>query len=120
MRLRQILEDLLREAPGARAAILADWEGESVITAGADGDDFELKVIGAHQAIFLEKLREISRRLRLGEAREIVMVNERFNIIIAAVNREYYMVLTTSAGALAAAVRPALKKARQAILEDIS
>ena len=48
------------------------------------------------------------------------MVNERFNIIIAAVNREYYMVLTTSAGALAAAVRPALKKARQAILEDIS
>ena len=38
MRLKEILEELVERTPGARAAVLADWEGEAVV-AYPSGDE---------------------------------------------------------------------------------
>jgi len=50
-----ILETLIREVQGARAAIFSDGEGESIEFCG-DMDPYDIKVIGAYAAIILDQL----------------------------------------------------------------
>ena len=121
MRLRQILEDLVERAPGVSAAILADWEGESVAayTSGED-TDYEIKFVGAHHGIILRRAREMIDRLAMGEAREITFSQERFHVITVPVNRDYYLVLVLGPAALPARARPEIQKAVKDIEKDIS
>jgi predicted regulator of Ras-like GTPase activity (Roadblock/LC7/MglB family) len=122
MRLHRILHDLVETAPGAIAAVLADWEGESVAvyTRGGDGSDYEIKFVGAHQGILLARAREMIERLRQGEPREFTISSDRFQAITVPVNHDYYVVLTLAPGALPFRVRAAVKKAVAEIEADIA
>jgi predicted regulator of Ras-like GTPase activity (Roadblock/LC7/MglB family) len=120
MGLSQILETLVERVPGAKAAILADWEGEAVVayTSGED-TDYEIKFVGAHHGIILNRAREMIERLAMGEAREITFSLERFHVITTPVNRDYYLVLTLGPGALPARAKPEVQKAVKDIEKDI-
>lgn len=121
MQLLQILNDLLAGAPGARSAVLADWEGEAVVVAARNGDrEYDIKVIGAHHGIILALARQMLTRLGLGEASDLTFVHDKFQVITAPVNREYYVVLTLDPAALPALARPALQDAIVALEKEIN
>jgi len=119
MGLQEIIEELVAAAPGAVAAILADWEGEAVVTATRNGGDYEIKFIGAHHGLLLDRSRELGRRLKIGEPREICFQLDAFNIITAPVNREYYLVLTLEARVHPVLARHHFSNAVRQISEDI-
>jgi len=120
MRLDRILEDLVESVPGARAAVLADWEGEAVVSyTSGEQTDYEIKFVGAHHGILLERAREMIKRLSLGNTREISFVMDRFNVITAPVNSEYYLVLTMAPRSAPAMARMSMRKAMTEIERDI-
>ena len=119
MGLQQIIDELVAATPGAVAAILADWEGEAVVTATANGGDYEIKFIGAHHGLLLDRSRELTRRLKIGDPREICFVHDGFNILTAPVTREYYLVLTLEARVHPVLARPQFYAAVKQISEDI-
>ncbi|OHB31490.1 MAG: GTPase-activating protein [Desulfuromonadaceae bacterium GWC2_58_13] len=93
MAFKKILGRLVESVPGAKGAILADWEGESVDQV-ARMDDYELKVIGAHKGVILANLRDVVRRLEGSDLKEIVVTSAGMQIIIMPVTPEYFLVLT--------------------------
>lgn len=111
MRLQRILDELVEAAPGATGAILADWEGEAVVTRSMNGGDYEIKVIGAHQGVILAEAREMFKRLRLGETTLITFALQNFNAVTAPINHEYYLVLTLRPEAIPGRARPAIRAA---------
>jgi len=99
MPFKAILEELVERVPGARAAVLADWEGESVAAyTSGEGTDYDIKFIGAHHGIILEHARKVLTELKLGQAQELSFVQEQFQVLTVTVNSEYYVVLTLSPG----------------------
>jgi len=120
MRLQQILENLVTSVPGATGAILADWEGEAVVSYAPEQSDYNIKFVGAHHGILLNRARELSERLCLGAARQITFLQENFHVITAPVNSDYYLVMTLRPGAAPAMARVPVKKAIREIEADIS
>ncbi len=92
MPFERLLTELVREVPGAMGAILADWEGEAVAQA-ALMDDYELKIIGAHQGILLNHFRDAIRRLGLDELEELAVMTEDLRIFVVPVTMDYYVAL---------------------------
>ena len=111
MLLDQIIEELVEMTPGARAAILADWEGEAVVTyTSGEETDYEIKFVGAHHGILLTRAKEMIDRLSLGSPTQISFKHDLFNVITAPVNNDYYIVLTLGPDALIAQANMTLKK----------
>jgi len=119
MGLQEIVNQLVASTPGALAAILADWEGEAVVIATRRGGDYEIKFIGAHHGLLLDRSRELTRRLMIGEPREICFQARDFNILTAPVNKEYYLVLTLEARVHPVLARPRFYEAVREIRHDI-
>jgi predicted regulator of Ras-like GTPase activity (Roadblock/LC7/MglB family) len=93
MPFKKLLTELVRNVPGATGAILADWEGEAVDQV-ARMDDYELKVIGAHQGVILYNLKETLSRLEESEVRELVVTTGTTQTLVLPINAEYFLVLT--------------------------
>jgi predicted regulator of Ras-like GTPase activity (Roadblock/LC7/MglB family) len=99
MPFKHILQEMLDRMPGARGAIIADWEGEAVDQV-ARIDDFEIKVFGAHKGIILTRLREALQRLDGGDLEEVLIQYENDSAIILPLNEDYFLVLTIGPGEL--------------------
>jgi predicted regulator of Ras-like GTPase activity (Roadblock/LC7/MglB family) len=121
MRLKEILEELVERTPGARAAVLADWEGEAVVayTSGEE-TDYDIKFVGAHHGIILARAREMIERCDLGSPRELTFSQQNFQVITIPVNSDYYLVLTLQPGPHAPFAKAAVKKAVHEIEQDIA
>ncbi len=120
MSLDKIIEDLVESVPGSRAAILADWEGEAVVTyTSGERTDYEIKFVGAHHGIILARAKEMIERLSHGAAEKIVFHQDEFTVITAPVNDEYYVVLTLDPYAIPGQADMGLRKAVKLIKEDI-
>jgi hypothetical protein len=101
-----ILEDLLDAIPGAQAAALVDYEGETVDYAG-DLDPFDLKVSAAHWQIVLSEIAET----RLGAPRQLVVRARARSYIIRQLQSGYAVVLLLHPRAAFAASDRALQEA---------
>jgi predicted regulator of Ras-like GTPase activity (Roadblock/LC7/MglB family) len=97
MAFKEILGKLVAAVPGATGAILADWEGEAVDQV-ARMDDYQLKIIGAHQGVILSRLRELVRRLEGCDPKEIVVTSADVEVLVMPVTHEYFLVLTLERG----------------------
>ncbi len=97
MSFKSLLEQLLERAPGARGAIIVDWEGEMVDHA-ACMDSYDLQVLGAHKGVILANLREAVRRLGDEEIEEIVISTAARQTLILPVTHEYALILTLDRG----------------------
>ena len=93
MPFKELLAKLVEGVPGARGAIVADWEGEAVDHAGLM-DDYELKVVGAHKGVILNNLREVVRRLDGGRLEELAIATERTQTLVLPLTEEYFLVLS--------------------------
>lgn len=100
MPFKSLLTQLVESIPGATGAILADWEGEAVEHFCLSGDDYELKIIGAHKGIILNRLKELEQALAGGEPREVVISTSDRHIIAGTIGPEYELVLTLERHAL--------------------
>ncbi len=97
MAFKKILGELVERVPGARGAILADWEGEAVDQV-ARMDDYELKVIGAHKGVILTNLRDAVRRLEGSDLTELVVTTEKSQTLVMPITHDYFLVLTLGRG----------------------
>ncbi len=93
MPFKAIIEDLVTTTPGANGAILADWEGEAVVQC-CHYDDFELKVIGAHNGILFNLMKDLHRQFADGGVREAVIATEQIQVIVGAVGPDYSLIMT--------------------------
>lgn len=93
MGFQSILQSMLAEVPGAKAAMFLDYEGESVEIAGQGISPHELKVVGAYQGIFLTLLRRIAENHRLGDPLRFKTDLERLRLLNTVIDEDYYLVL---------------------------
>jgi predicted regulator of Ras-like GTPase activity (Roadblock/LC7/MglB family) len=93
MPFKSLLGKLVANVPGAKGAIIVDWEGEEVDHV-ARMDDYELKVLGAHKGVILDHLRAAVARLEGAELEEIVVTTTHNQTLIMPVSLEYCLVLT--------------------------
>jgi len=122
MKLNRILEQLVASVPGAGAAALLDWEGESVVLFNqSKHSDYQIKLLGAHHGIILDRARQMIKRLSLGgEPTELIFSLQNLNVVTMPVNHEYYLMLTLRPGSAPVFAGGALRRAAAEIEADIS
>lgn len=113
----QILENLISSVNGAQAAIFLDGDGESIAQIGDAAGD--IRLIGAWKEIHLDRIREITGRLGLGETRAVLFSLEEGNELIVPVSDEYCLLLFLSAFADLRDAMAKLKEAVQRLRENI-
>ncbi|WP_437784244.1 roadblock/LC7 domain-containing protein [Sorangium sp. So ce1097] len=101
-----ILEDLLCAIPGAHAAALVDFEGETIDYAGCL-DPFDLKVTAAHWQIVLSEIASSP----LGVLRQITVRAHRKSYIVRHIQPGYAVVIVLHPRAAFAASHRALQEA---------
>lgn len=112
MPFKSILQDLVQSTPGATGAILIDWEGEAVELYSPATDEFDVKIIGAHQNIIFNRIREIRLRVPTQTVRDTVITTDRHHLILCAVGDDYALVTTLERHSL---VGRALVRVQQAV-----
>jgi predicted regulator of Ras-like GTPase activity (Roadblock/LC7/MglB family) len=119
MAFKRLLAQLITSVPGARGAIMADWEGEAVDQVGLM-DDYDLQVMGAHKGVILQNLYQIASRLGNDRPSEVVITTTRAQTLLLPVTSDYFLMLTLDRGS---AIGRALFEARrctQALYREIA
>ncbi len=112
MPFKSILQDLVQSTSGATGAILIDWEGEAVEFYSPAAEEFDIKILGAHQNIIFNRIREIRFRVPTQSVREAVITTDRQHLILGAVGDDYTLVATLERTSL---VAPALVRVQRAV-----
>jgi predicted regulator of Ras-like GTPase activity (Roadblock/LC7/MglB family) len=97
---KTILKDLVQSVPGATGAILTDWEGEAVEYYSVSDNDYDLKILGAHQNIILNRVREVRDRIPSQTVRETVISTDLQHLVLGAVGNDYTLVMVLERNAL--------------------
>jgi hypothetical protein len=91
---RQILDELLVTTRGALAALFLDFEGETVaLVCDRDLSDHGLRILGAYQGIFLDRLRTLCTNAGAGEPLRFKIQFEAMSVMSYDVKDGYYVVL---------------------------
>jgi predicted regulator of Ras-like GTPase activity (Roadblock/LC7/MglB family) len=104
----RILERLVGSTPGAKAAALVDFEGETVDYAG-DLDTFELKVAAAHWQLVLAGLGEEAKAC--GDVRQVTVRTKTRAYVVRRVDASYAVVVVLHRRAAFAVSERALQEA---------
>ncbi len=115
--LNTILENLLAEVDGARAAIFLDDDGEAIAQAGDTSVDMKLR--GAWKEIHLGHIKDVSGRLGLGAVHAVLFSLEEGNELLVPVAEEYCLLLFLSAYADLHHAIAALKRTVERLKKDI-
>ena len=118
MPFKSILKKLVEETPHASGALLADWEGEAV-EHHCRYDDYELKLLGAHKGIILNRMREIHGGIAAGVLQDVVIATDNLFIIIGAAGPDYSLVMTLEKGAMVGLALYRLRHAVQLLVKEI-
>ncbi len=93
--IKQILNDLVAAVNGAKTAIFLDGEGETISQSG--DHDIDVQLIGAWKEIELDRIKDISKRLKLGEVHAVLISLDQLNELVVPVADEYCLLLLLSA-----------------------
>lgn len=116
--INQILQNLLASAPGAKATIFLDNEGESIAQAGDTTVDIRLQ--GAWKEIHLDHIKDLSERLGLGSVHAVLFSLEEGNELLAPVAGDYCLLLFLSPYADIHGAIAALKKSVELLKYELS
>ncbi len=119
MPFHRILSDLLDRVDGALGAIFLDWEGETVELVGRGSSHYDLKLAGAYQGIFLDRLRSICGDSGLGEPRSFKLHMGSSTFLNCTLDDGYYLVLAVRTGTLEAMAWEQLRKTRDRLLQEM-
>lgn len=115
--IKQILDDLAASVSGAQAAIFMDGEGEAI---SQTGDlNIEMRLIGAWKEIQLDRIKDISKRLGLGEVHAVLFSLDQGNELVIPVADEYCLLLFLSAYANIQDAMKGVKSAVERLKKDI-
>jgi predicted regulator of Ras-like GTPase activity (Roadblock/LC7/MglB family) len=115
---KDILRDLVEATPGASGAILTDWEGEAVVCHCGE-DEYEMKLIGAHKGIILNRIKDVQRRASHGDVCEAVITTECQHFIIGAVGSDYSLIMTLRRDSLIARAQYQFQKSVKLLEKEI-
>jgi hypothetical protein len=91
---RTILDELLVTTRGALAALFCDYEGETVeLVCDRDLSDHALRILGAYQGIFMDRLRTLCTNANAGEPRRFKIQFEAMSVMSYDVKDGYFVVL---------------------------
>ena len=86
-----ILEKLVTNVPATIGAILIDWEGEAVQEV-CHCPPYDIRFMAAHQAIILNRLREVARSG--GTVEDFVISTDRARLIIGCIDDDYSLMMS--------------------------
>lgn len=95
MILQRILDALIESSPAFLAAVLLDYEGETVVAAARSGNDHDYRVLGAYQGIYLRDLLRAFARCEMGAVRSFWMEQDGARVLTHTLSDGYYIVLVT-------------------------
>ena len=117
---RLILNELLATTAGAQAALFLDWEGETVeLACDHDLSDHELRIIGAYQGIFLDRLRALCAKVEAGEPRRFKIELAMHVVLSYDVKDGYYVVLLANTSFNEGLAWRRLEKCRERLIGEM-
>lgn len=117
---RLILDQLLVTTRGALAALFLDSEGETVeLVCDRDLSDHGLRILGAYQGIFLDRLRDLCAHADAGEPRRFKLQFEEMSVMSYDVKDGYYVVLLVDATFNEGVAWRRLAKCRERLLTEM-
>ena len=119
MPFESILNELVRRTQGAVGAMLLDWEGESVEVVAVDIHDEELRLVGAYQAVFLDRLQKICAQTAIGQPIRFEVHLEGTVFLNAILRDGYYVVLVLPPESQKGLAWQNLSQCRDKLLEEI-
>src|SRR5450631_3679568 len=91
---QNILEKLVKSTPRAIGAILVDWEGEAV-QEYCHCDPYEIRFIAAHQAIILNRLKELHNGVgQKSPIEDFVVTVSKAHLIIGSIDEDYSLLMS--------------------------
>ena len=114
----QILKDLISSLTGAQAAIFLDGEGESISQAGDLAVD--MRLIGAWKEIQLDRIKEITGRLGLGNIHAVLFSLDEGIELVMPVGEDYCLLLFLSAYANIQDAMSGLKHSLEKLKKEIA
>jgi predicted regulator of Ras-like GTPase activity (Roadblock/LC7/MglB family) len=116
---KYLLQELVQHTPGATRAILTDWEGEAVEQFSLFDDEYDLKVLGAHQNIILNRIRDMRHKIPEQTLQEAVITTDRQRLLIGAVGDDYTLVMTMEREAIVARALVQLQRSVRLLEKEI-
>lgn len=100
-----ILRGIAERVPGALGVIFADWDGEAVDSFSFAAKD-EMLLLAAHYGVVFHHVQSALHLSHFGEAEEIILQHQKIDLVVRAIDADYYVVLALrSDGHLATALR---------------
>lgn len=115
--IKQILNDLVTAVNGAQTAIFLDDEGETIAQSG--DHDIDVQLIGAWKEIELDRIKDVSKRLKLGEVHAVLFSMDQMNELVVPVADEYCLLLLLSAYANIQDAMTGVKNTIERLKEEI-
>lgn len=112
------LHNLIAEA-GAELAIFCDFEGESIALAARDLDHFEVRVLGAHHALLVDRLQRIARASGQSERLSLAWASDTRVHLVEALPGGYYLLAALRADRLWQHARLPLRRLADSFATEI-
>ncbi len=119
MPFKTILNRLVANTNGAVGAILLDWEGEAVEIATSEASIDDLKLIGAYQAVFLDRLKKICSSSSIGAPDRFEIHLEKAAFLNCVLIDGYYAVLVVRGQSHKGVAWQRLEASRHELLEEM-
>jgi hypothetical protein len=115
-----ILNEMLVTTRGSLAALFLDYEGETVeLVCDRDLNDHDLRILGAYQGIFLDKLRTLCSNADAGAPQRFKIEFRETRVLSFDVKDGYYIVLLVDATANEGMAWRKLEKCRERLIEEM-
>lgn len=115
---KKILQETVEGLPGAVGAIFADWEGEAV-EQFFPGPVDEIKLLGAHQGIILNLIKDAAGESGLGTVNGVLMTFDGAKVVVQPLKDGYFLVLLTDGTCNGGLALRALRDAADILREEI-
>lgn len=115
---KEILKKMVDAVPGARGAVFADWEGESV-EHYYSGPEYDIKLVGAHQGILLNIMGEVSTGCGLGGVRCMLVTTGKGKLLVRPVKDGYYLAMLLGPSASGGLAMRAAETAAAELIDEI-
>ena len=117
---RLILNEMLVTTAGALAALFLDYEGETVeLVCDRDLNDHDLRILGAYQGIFLERLRAMCAQTGAGDPQRFKIEFADNSVLSFDVKDGYYLVLLVDGTANEGLAWRKLERCRERLLVEM-
>ena len=115
-----ILRNLLDTTHGAIAAMFLDYEGETVaLLTEHDLAEDDLRIAGAYQGIFLNRLRRLCGTIAVGRPMRFKLEFEKMKVLLSDLEDGYYVVLLMADKANEGLAWHRLEHCREALLKEM-